>query len=87
MAINFTKNIEDISRQIADINKDYLHQTVSIIEQLKSGSVQNKITNINPTFNSLLMWHMKNNEGPLHAVEKVTSSKLRVSLVGFYAEI
>ncbi len=47
MAINFTKNIEDISRQIADINKDYLHQTVSIIEQLKSGSVQNKITNIN----------------------------------------
>ena len=45
-----------------------------------------KITNINPTFNSLLMWPMKNNEGPLHAVEKVTSAKLRISLVGFYEE-
>ena len=60
-------------------------------DRVDGGALQikkdNKITNINPTFNSLLMWHMKNNEGPLHAVEKVTSSKLRVSLVGFYAEI
>jgi len=47
----------------------------------------NKITNINPTFNTMLAWQMKNNEGPLHRVEKVTSTKLRISLVGFYEEI
>lgn len=46
MAINITQNVEDITKQVLDINRKYINKSVDIIGKLKNGAAAEKITNI-----------------------------------------
>lgn len=46
MAINITKNAEEISRQLLDINRKYINKSIDVIGKLKNVSPAEKITNI-----------------------------------------
>lgn len=47
MAINITRNIEDITKQALDINRKYINKSIDVISRLKKGLASDKITNIN----------------------------------------
>lgn len=46
MAINLTKNAEEISKQLLDINRKYINKSMGVIGKLKDFSPKEKITNI-----------------------------------------
>ncbi len=47
---------------------------------------EDKMHAINPTFNSLVLWDLKQSPLQVHSVSKVTSKKERIALVGFYGK-
>ncbi|WP_404986733.1 hypothetical protein ACI513_06920 [Chryseobacterium sp. M5] len=47
MAINMTKNMEDITKQVLDINRNYINKSIDVIGLLKEAGSSKKITNIN----------------------------------------
>ena len=48
---------------------------------------QDKYESINPSFNTMVVWDMYNQRGPLHSVKEVKSyKKSRIALVGFFAK-
>ena len=47
MAINITQNVEDVTKQVLDLNKNFINKSIDVIGQLKNGSPTEKIANIN----------------------------------------
>ncbi|MEG1592086.1 hypothetical protein [Chryseobacterium sp.] len=47
MAINMAKNMEDITKQVLDINRNYINKSIDVIGLLKEAGNAKKITNIN----------------------------------------
>lgn len=47
MAINMAKNMEDITKQVLDINRNYINKSIDVIGLLKEAGSSKKITNIN----------------------------------------
>ena len=46
MATNITQNLEGITKQFLDINRNYINKSIDVIGKLKNSPTQ-KITNIN----------------------------------------
>ena len=49
MATNITQNLEGITKQFLDINRNYINKSIDVIGKLKNSPTQ-KITNINQDF-------------------------------------
>lgn len=47
MAINMAKNMEDITKHVLDINRNYINKSIDVIGLLKEAGNAKKITNIN----------------------------------------